>query len=644
MAGGDQKGFLTGGMKFGVGDDASDPAEARGPLLPLRVLVVSDLVPRDAHNAGASAPEGILRVDPSRFDELFGKLRPRVVIDVPSVLAEGRNVRVDLSPVSLKSFRPDGLCAELPLLRSLLDGRLVLDRLRDGTITEDQAQAELNRLWSGSPFVREVLRLLSPQGCAAAPAAKPQAAAQPAPAGSALDSILSLVDVDGSGAAVGAPQASGPLEPPASPALANKFSAIIADVARSARSGSAGARFSPTEAIQRVDKALGAQIGAILQHPEVRRLEVAWRSLSLLVERARQHSGIRFDVLSARPSDAAAALQRGIRQGASAEPPVSCAIVDITVDGTPASFSQLEAVATVAESYAVPTVVNGCAALLRLSHLGEAERLDNKGNLFSAPTQVLWQSAAAKPPMRWVTIAMNGALARAPYDKSSSRVREAAIQEFPADEGGYVWLSPAHLVGTLITASFRDTGWPCRIVGHRNGGIVENLPVREVTSHLEGDEGIAIPTEAFVSTETQRELAKAGVLLLASAPNSDAVYVLSAPTAYVPPPKRTYDSATTEPEVRFDRVPLVDQLFVARIAQFLRTLCGKLPPDSPPAEAQPVVEGALWALFDSAPPASTEITVTAKGGSEGTTVEVTVRPRRFLGVAAEEISMEVPLG
>jgi type VI secretion system ImpC/EvpB family protein len=455
-----------------------------------------------------------------------------------------------------------------------------------------------------------------------------------------------MVDMDGASAAAPAEPESDPRAPAFVPAPAppNKFSEIIANVARSARSGGSGARFSPTEAVPRVEKALGAQIGAILQHPEVRRLEVAWRSLSFLIERARSHSGIRFDVISARSGDAAAALERGIRQGASVEPPVSCALVDITVNGTPTSFAELEAVAMVAENHAVPTLVNGSAALLGVSHLGEVERLDNKGNLFSSPKQVPWQSAAAKGCMRWVTIVMNGALARAPYDKASSRVREAVIQENPADAGGHVWLSPAHVASTLIVQSFRDTGWPCRIVGHRSGGLVENLPVREVKSHLEGDEGVAIPTEGFVSTDSQRELAKAGVLLLASAPNSDAVYVLSAPTAYVPPPKRTYDSATTEPETRFDRVSLVDQLFVARIAQFLRTLCSKLPADSDPAEVQPVVEGALWALFENAPPASTEITVTAKGGSEGTTVEVAVRPRRFLGVSAEEIGMEIPLG
>ena len=155
---------MTGGMKFGVGDDLPDQPEAKGALLPLRVLVVADLVPSADFNAGASAPEAAIRIDAARFDELFTKLRPRIAVDVPSVLAEGRSVRVDLSPTSLKSFRPDGLCAELPLLRSLLDGRLVLDRLRDGTITQEQARAELDRLWSGSPFVSEILGLIAPRG------------------------------------------------------------------------------------------------------------------------------------------------------------------------------------------------------------------------------------------------------------------------------------------------------------------------------------------------------------------------------------------------------------------------------------------------------------------------------------------------
>jgi predicted component of type VI protein secretion system len=257
---------------------------------------------------------------------------------------------------------------------------------------------------------------------------------------------------------------------------------------------------------------------------------------------------------------------------------------------------------------------------------------------------VLWQSAAAKPAMRWVAVAMNGVLARGPYDKATSRIREAAVVEQPADENATVWLSPAYVVGVLVVNSFRDTGWPCRIAGAKNGGIVENLAVREVKGHYEGDEGVAIPTEAFVSTDSQRELSKAGILLLAAAPNSDAVYVLSAPTAYVPPPKRTYDSATTEPEPRLERVPLADQLFIARLVQFLRALCSRLPAASPPSEARALIAGAVWALLENAPPATVQLDVRAREAEGHTMVAVTVRPRRFLGVAMEEFSLEMPLG
>ena len=112
-----------------------------GRCSPLRLLVVTDLVPAGPVQRRARArPRGSLRVDPARFDDLFTRIRPRIAIEVPSVLAEGRPARVDLSPTSLKSFRPDGLLAEVPLLRSLLDGRMVLERLRDGQVSPDQAQ------------------------------------------------------------------------------------------------------------------------------------------------------------------------------------------------------------------------------------------------------------------------------------------------------------------------------------------------------------------------------------------------------------------------------------------------------------------------------------------------------------------------
>lgn len=638
MAGREIKGMMGGSMKFGVGDELAPEEKERGPLLPLRILVVTNLIPDGEYNAGASAPEGALRVDPQRFDDLFNRLRPRIAIEVPSVLAEGRYARVDLSPTSLKSFRPDGLISEVPLLRSLLDGRTVLERLRDENLTMEKGRAELDRLWNGSPFVHEVLGLL-PLPPVPKPMAPPPTAPEPS---TNVDALLDMVDLAGTAAA--APTRDfepPPPPPPVAASLPSKFSELITQVARA---GGSARGVRPTEAVARVEKAIGAQIGAILQHPEVRRLERAWRALKFLTERGATHTGVRIDVINAPDGAYADALTRGIRENSATEPPVSIAIVDAVVDGTAATFSRLEALASAGEAYTVPVVVSASPRLLGVDDLAEVEKLDNKAALFHAPHQVAWRSLAAKPALRWVSMCLNGMLSRAPYDKTTSRVREAAIKELPDDSGGFVWLAPAYAVGALVLQSFKDTGWPCRILGARGGGIVENLPVHQLKTEYEGEEGIAIPTEAFISTDTQRELGKSGVLVLASAPNSDAVYVQSAPTAYVTPPKRTYDSATTEPEVRLDRVSLGDQLFVARLVQFLRALCSKLPHTSDPAEVQPVVEGAVWALFENAAPASVELVVKAHGRAEGTVVDITVRPRRFLGVQLEEISLEMPLG
>jgi type VI secretion system ImpC/EvpB family protein/type VI secretion system ImpB/VipA family protein len=639
---GEIKGVMGGSMKFGVSDELSPEERERGPLLPLRLLVVTDLVPRDPHNAGASAPEGVIRVDPARFDDLFVKIKPRIAVDVPSVLAEGRAVRVDLSPTSLKSFRPDGLLAEVPLLRSLLDGRMVLERLRDGQATPEAARQELDRLWNGSPFVREILGLLPTGGASSASAPRaPATPAAPAADGPSVDALLGMLDMTAPTETSMPADREPPRAPVQAPSAANrKLADLIATVAHSGKTGG-GVR--PTEAVARVEKAIGAQIGAILQHPEVRRLEQAYRGLRFVTERAQGHNGVRFDVIVARPEGMGEALARAVRANASSEPPVSAAVVDLPIDGSAASFTRLEAIAEAAEAYNVPVIVNGTAKLLGVPDLAGVEGLDNKGALFSAPEQVRWRSIAQKPALRWVSIALNGMLARAPYDKNTSRVREAVVKE-PEDDGAWVFLSPAYAVAALVLTSFRETGWPCRVLGGKGGGIVENLPVRHLKGEYEGEEGVAIPTEAFLSTDTQRELARSGVLVLASAPNSDAVYVLSAPTAYVPPPKRTYDSATTEPEVRLDRVSLGDQLFVARLVQFLRALCGKLPPSMAPAEAQELVQGGLWALFEDAAPGSIELAVKGEGGSSGTVVQVMVRPRRFLGVQLEELSLELPLG
>lgn len=622
-----EKGFMMGSIKFAKADDDSPAEVSEGPLLPLRILVVAGLVPTEEANAGTSPPENPVRLDLSDPNHVFTKLRPRLKIEVPSVLDGGRPIKLDLAPTSLASFRPDGLLKEVPLLRSLLDGKLILDRLRAGELSEDQTFAQLDRLWGGSSLASQVVGR-APRGTqqdAPAPLAAPRAAPAATSTGSgSLDSLLDMVEMPSTSSAPEAP----------TPGSDDRISRIITEVALGSRArGGKGKTGIPM-----IEEAIGVQLGAVLQHPEVRRLERAYRAVHFLTDRAQRIPGVLIEVLPIPAEGAAAAFSRVVRK--QQEVPFTFAVVDVDIDGSARSLTELEAIAEAAENGICPALVNGTEKLLGLGDLSRVDSLDNKAALFTAPHRAPWRATANKQSLRWTSLAINGVLLRQPYDKQTSRVREATIKETPSDHEAFVWMPPAYAVAAVTLVSFKDTGWPARITGPRYGQI-ENLMVREVE---EDGVPVAIPTQAFISTESQKELGRLGVLALASAPNSDAAYIHTAPTAYVQPDKKTYDSSSTEPENRPPAISLVDQLFVARLVQFTRAICSKLPREVDPGEAKEIIQAATWALFDKAPPASVSLGVKVASDADGPVAELTVEPRRFLGVSLEEFTFQMPIG
>ena len=411
------------------GGRALRAGEGAGASLPLRLLVLTDLVPRDPYNAGASAPEGVVRVDPARFDDLFTRIRPRIAIEVPSVLAEGRPTRVDLSPTSLKSFRPDGLLAEAPLLRSLLDGRMVLERLRDGQVSPDQAEQELSRLWNGSPFVREVLGLL-PLGPRPQAAAAP-AAASPAPSNgdgaASVDSILAMVDLTAAPSADTAPARapSRPRRPSSRPPASSRSSSRR----WRARAGRAEAcvrtRRSPASR-----RPSGRKSAPSCSTPR----SAGWSRPSAGCASSR--SGRRATPASASTSstpprrDAAGPAPRRPRQH---------------LDRAAGHVRRRRPRRRRHGPLAPPAGGGrrGGGGLQRArdpQRLGQAPRrrrsgggggARQQGRALHPPQQAPWRATAAKPTLRWVAIACNGVLSRAPYDKTTSRVREAAVKELP---------------------------------------------------------------------------------------------------------------------------------------------------------------------------------------------------------------------
>ena len=634
----DAGGFVVGGIGFGTTSSKSEPSagpvDLTDALMPLRVLAVVDLLPAGSFNAGAHPPETPVRVEPGNFDALFTKLKPKAALEVENVLLEGAKKRIDFAPVAMKSFRPDGLVEAIPLLRSLLDGRRVLEQLRDGTQTVEGATTELNRLWDHSSLVGRVLGGVELKSTSA-----PRPA--PAPAADVSADVNAILDMVDTGTAANADQpaaAAAPAAPATAPAPApsageGRFGAFIAAVAHSGK-GRPGA--NPSEGIRIVERAFSVQLGAIVQHPEFRRLERAWRGLAFLTSRTPK-ANTTLEVLCARQHAIADGLASAIAPAAG--PPVSFAVVDTDIGGDAASLATLRALAELGEQNATCVITNATASLFGRDDLDAIDRMDNKQSLFDDPARAPWRAEANRPAALWISLALNRVLSREAYKGRTTRIREASVEELPSDPNeATVWMSPCWAVASLATRCFEKHGWPCGITGPREGGLVENLPVRQ--TEVAG-ETIAVPTEAFFSTETQRALARIGVLALASEPNNDACYLTRAATAYVPPPKRTQDYDTAEDQVRLPQASLVDQLFVSRLAQYLQMLGPRISSSETAADIEKFLEAAVWELFKSAPNASeVAVSVTDDGRRQAA---VTVRPRRFLGVSMEEITLGVPL-
>jgi hypothetical protein len=56
------------------------------------------------------------------------------------------------------------------------------------------------------------------------------------------------------------------------------------------------------------------------------------------------------------------------------------------------------------------------------------------------------------------------------------------------------------------------------------------------------------------------------------------------------------------------------------------------------------LKGAIWALFEKAPPSGPQLSVKVQRGAGGLVADVSVEPRRFLGVSLEQFGFQMPVG
>jgi type VI secretion system protein ImpC len=301
-----------------AGEAAGKPPEAELERGEFVVLVVAELSGRAEYSTRATRSPRLVPVDRSSFDGVMAELAPSIAVEVPEPWS-GKQQRIDLRFASLKDFRPAELAEKIAPLRTCLEAHRVLARVGRRELDAQAARAELGRLLPESNRRDALLRGLATPAEAAKDTTKDT--------GSALDRLLAQVDLTPAAQAGAAPAGAG-------------FEAALSDVRA----------------------ALAELLTAVVEHPEVKRLEERWRGLSAFVKDAAA-SGVGLQLFDgADPEQAIFALKTLVGRRTGVVPDLI--VVDQQFSSSARDVDLLERWAALGEELLAPVIAGADPSLL----------------------------------------------------------------------------------------------------------------------------------------------------------------------------------------------------------------------------------------------------------------------------------------
>ncbi len=535
----------------------SRPGDKR-PEAPLDLVVVADFAP--AEGSASPLARRPTRVDKATLPEVMAAAAPTVLLDAPGVRAEG-TAPVRLSLGDLRAFRPEALAAALPAARSVLELKAQLEQLHRGETTRDRVLEALDGTQAPPDLIAAVRRALTGPGTAGAgtagagtaePAPRPEPS--PAPTG---DALFDLVDVSGSN--------------PEAPAVERSLGALDRLVREIVGSGTALNTEGYRTLAAPIDDAVSESIRVVLHHPGFVRAEAAWRGLRFLAGALDFRAGVRLHALSA-PAEGTLAALTGLvaplARESREEGRTPVVILGTTLGADPGSLAGAAEIARWAETERVPVVTGfDAAALLGIDSITRVQSLDNVADTLAAGDNAAWEALRSEPAARWLSLAANRFLLRAPYGRDHDRVKGFAFEENPEEaDPRYLWGSPAWFVGALVGASFARNGWGAGIVGPEASDEFDDLPVRPLA--LRNTDVVQIPLEMLLPENRVLELSQAGITALACARNRDRAFLASAPGAFRPPHRESPEGRREEAR----RASFPFTLFAAQVTGLLEHL------------------------------------------------------------------------
>lgn len=150
--------------------------------LPLVVGVMADLLGKPAATPIKLKDRRFVEIDRDNFDEIMGKLAPRLDMSVADTMKGEGNLKVELNFKKFANFHPEAVVDQVPRLKKLLEARLELRDLLSKLDGNDELSGLLANVVGNTEGLKEVRTAATSGTAEAAPAAAPAATEAPAAA------------------------------------------------------------------------------------------------------------------------------------------------------------------------------------------------------------------------------------------------------------------------------------------------------------------------------------------------------------------------------------------------------------------------------------------------------------------------------
>jgi type VI secretion system protein ImpC len=488
--------FNFGEIKIAVDGNTSQARPI--PETPFRVLLLGDFSSTGPKKQLSSRKP--VQVDRDNFDDVLAALHLELQINL------GDEDIATLQFSDLDDFHPDRLLERVDMFRKLREMRA---RLADPATFADAA-AEFG-LGGAASKLREEAQAPTPQ-------------APPLALGSLLDDMIEQTEARA--------QTRHPAE--------SDLQKFVRRVTEPHLVSAADPQQS--EILALIDRALGAQMRALLHVPEFQALEAAWRAVFLLVRRIDTDEMLKLYLVDLSKDELAADLNSssdlrttftyrllaGDAINSFGGEPWAAIVGNYNFGTTRAHAELLGRLAKIAHAAGAPFLAAASPALLGCKSFSATPNARDWTAPSNSESASAWTALRSLPEASAVGLAIPRFLLRLPYGKETDPIESFSFEEMPGEpehnepeHEDYLWGNPAFVCALLLAQSFSESGWDLR-PGQR--AELDRLPAH-IYQH-DGDSEVKPCAEALMTVDTADRIMESGLMPLASMKGQDQVRLL----------------------------------------------------------------------------------------------------------------------